>query len=112
MVNTRVTAGPFSVAGATLGTAAPAPPLLLSGTNVTSQLTKRQHRRPPRTARHRPAGSGRPALDEFAKTLASRLDNQGLRLFTDPAGNPPATGGTPTQSGYAGFSRTSPSTRR
>jgi len=42
-------------------------------------------------------------VDEFAKTLANRLSGQGLSLFTDPAGNVPPGGGTPAQSGYAGF---------
>ena len=103
IVDTRAATGPFSVASATLGTGAAAPPLLLSGTAATAQVTKgsigarlalRDTELPARQA----------ALDEFAKTLSTRLDNQGLRLFTDPAGNPPATGGSPAQAGYIGFS--------
>lgn len=42
-------------------------------------------------------------LDEFAQNLASRLDAQGLRLFSDPAGLVPAGGGVPVQTGYVGF---------
>ena len=42
-------------------------------------------------------------IDEFAQTLATRLGNQGLQLFTDPAGNIPAGGGSPVQSAYIGF---------
>jgi flagellar hook-associated protein 1 FlgK len=43
-------------------------------------------------------------LDEFSQGLSSRFAAQGLTLFTDPAGNVPAGGGTPTQSGYVGYS--------
>lgn len=43
-------------------------------------------------------------LDEFAQTLAGRFDAQGLRLFTDGAGNVPQGGGTPAQANYVGFS--------
>jgi len=42
-------------------------------------------------------------LDEVAQSVASRFDAQGLRLFTDGAGNVPAGGGSPVQSGYVGF---------
>ncbi len=43
-------------------------------------------------------------LDEFSQNLASRFDAQGLRLFTDASGAVPASGGTPAQAGYVGFS--------
>lgn len=42
-------------------------------------------------------------MDEFAYTLASRFDAQGLRLFSDPAGNVPAAAGPPAQAGHVGF---------
>lgn len=42
-------------------------------------------------------------LDQFAQTLASRFDGQGLALFTDPAGAVPSATGIPVQSGYVGF---------
>lgn len=42
-------------------------------------------------------------LDEFAFTLASRFDAQGLTMFTDAAGGVPAGGGSPVQTGYVGF---------
>jgi flagellar hook-associated protein 1 FlgK len=45
-------------------------------------------------------------LDEFAETLAVRFDQQGLRLFSDPAGALPATAGVPRQSGYIRFANT------
>lgn len=38
-------------------------------------------------------------LDEFAGTLATRFDAQGLRLFSDPQGNLPPAGANPV--GYA-----------
>jgi flagellar hook-associated protein 1 FlgK len=44
-------------------------------------------------------------LDEFAYTLATRFDAQGLRLFTDPAGAVPTTG-VPVQAGYVGYAGT------
>ena len=47
--------------------------------------------------------AGQAGLDEFAQTLATRLSNQGLQLFTNPAGVIPAGGGTPVQSSYLGF---------
>jgi flagellar hook-associated protein 1 FlgK len=45
-------------------------------------------------------------LDEFAHTLASRFDAQGLRLFTDGGGTVPPGGGTPAQTGYLGMAQT------
>jgi flagellar hook-associated protein 1 FlgK len=45
-------------------------------------------------------------LDEFAETLSTRLSNQGLSLFTDPAGAVPSSSGVPVQSGYVGYSST------
>ncbi len=45
-------------------------------------------------------------LDEFAETLAVRFDQQGLRLFSDAAGNLPAVAGVPRQSAYIGFANT------
>jgi flagellar hook-associated protein 1 FlgK len=43
-------------------------------------------------------------LDEFAQKLARRFEQQGLRLFTDAAGNVPHEGGTTPQARYVGFS--------
>jgi len=43
-------------------------------------------------------------LDEFAQKLARRFEQQGLRLFTDAAGNVPHEGGAVPQARYIGFS--------
>jgi flagellar hook-associated protein 1 FlgK len=42
-------------------------------------------------------------LDEFAENLATRFAAQGLTLFSDGAGNVPASGGNPAQTNYLGF---------
>ncbi len=103
IVNTRAATGPFSIAPATLGTAAAPPPLLLGGQDVTAQFTGGSIGAQI-SLRDTVLPRGQAGLDEFANTLANRFANQGLTLFTDPAGNPPADGGTPVQAGYAGFS--------
>ncbi len=103
VVNTRAATGPFSVAAAALGAGTAAPPLLLSGTDVTGALTGGSIGAR-LTLRDKTLPLAQAGLDEFAQTLATRLNSQGLNLFTDPAGNPPATGGTPVQAGYVGFS--------
>jgi len=43
-------------------------------------------------------------MDELAQKMASRFDQQGLRLFTDKAGNVPANTVDPAPTGYVGFS--------
>jgi flagellar hook-associated protein 1 FlgK len=43
-------------------------------------------------------------LDEFSANLANQFSAQGLTLFTDNKGNVPATGGSPVQANYVGFS--------
>lgn len=45
-------------------------------------------------------------LDEFAYTLSSRFDQQGLALFTDPTGTVPTPTPPPTQAGYIGYANT------
>lgn len=45
-------------------------------------------------------------LDEFAETLARRFEEQGVRLFSDPAGALPAAVGVPRQSAYLRFANT------
>ena len=42
-------------------------------------------------------------MDEMAQKLASRLESQGLRLFTDSSGNVPANTAFPALTGYSGF---------
>ncbi len=103
VVNTRAASGPFSVAAATLGSGSAAPPVLLSGYDVTGQVTTGSIAA--RVAlRDTELPQAQAGLDELAKTLADRLGNQGLGLFTTPAGAAPTGGGTPAQSGYIGFS--------
>ena len=103
VVNTRAASGPFSVGSTTLSDGTAGPPVLLSGANVTAALTGGSigARLAVRDTIVPQAQAG---LDEFAHTLATRLNNQGLNLFSDPAGNPPAPSGTPAQAGYIGFS--------
>ncbi len=100
-------ANPLAISSATIGADAyypggGVPALTLNGIDVTRQvaggtiganLALRDNTLPTDQAE----------LDEFAQNLASRLDSQGLRLFTDPTGAVPAGGGTPVQSGYVGF---------
>ena len=103
VVDTRAASGPFSVSAATLGSGAGAPPVLLSGNDVTAQLTTGSAGA--RVAlRDTTLPQAQAGLDEFAKTLAVRLGFQGLNLFTTPAGALPTTGGAPVQAGYTGFS--------
>jgi flagellar hook-associated protein 1 FlgK len=45
-------------------------------------------------------------LDEFAHTLATSFDANGLRLFSNSSGTVPGGGGTPAQAGYVGFAQT------
>jgi flagellar hook-associated protein 1 FlgK len=103
VVDTRAATGPFSIASQTLQNGSSAPPLLLSGSDVSSQITTGSIGAR-LTLRDTTLPQAQAGLDEFAATLATRINNQGLNLFTDPQGNPPATGGSPTQSGYIGFS--------
>lgn len=42
-------------------------------------------------------------IDELAQKLAERFDSQGLRLFTDSAGNVPPSVAPPAPVGYTGF---------
>ncbi len=42
-------------------------------------------------------------LDEFAQTLSTRFDAQGLRLFSDATGTVPTPTGPNAQSGYVGY---------
>ena len=96
----------FSLAPARLGTgasAAPSPPaLLLDGEDVTARVTGGRlgaHLALRDTSMPEYAAG----LDEFAHTLASRFDAQGLTLFTAADGTLPAGGGQPVQSGYLGL---------
>ena len=103
VVNTHATTGPFTTASTTLQNGTAAPPLLLSGTDITSEVTGGSigARLGLRDTEIPTLQAG---LDEFAETLSTRLSSQGLTLFTTPSGSTPTTGGTPVQSGYVGFS--------
>ena len=107
---THAASGPFSLAAATLGPGVtypnPAvPSVLLGNRDVTAQLTGDGSGQLGANLRLRdstlPGYQG--TLDEFAQTLATRFDAQGLTLFTNSAGAVPAAGGSPAQAGYVGF---------
>ena len=103
VVDTRAATGPFSIAPATLGGGSAAPALLLSVTDITAQITTGSIGARI-TLRDSDLPQAQAGLDEFAKTLSDRLGNQGLSLFTNPAGSSPVGGGVPVQSGYIGYS--------
>lgn len=102
----RAATGPFAIADATVGANAAypggLPALTLSGADVTALISQGRIGAN-LDLRDTTLPAGQAGVDEFAKTLANRLSGQGLSLFTDPAGNVPPGGGTPAQSGYAGF---------
>jgi flagellar hook-associated protein 1 FlgK len=81
------------------------PGITLDGADITSQLGGGQIGADI-TLRDTTLPTDQAELDEFAQGLSSRFAGQGLSLFTDPAGNVPAGGGTPTQSGYVGYAGT------
>jgi flagellar hook-associated protein 1 FlgK len=101
-INLNATTGPFAIANATLSPASTGPALTLAGQDVTSSVTSGSIGAN-LTLRDTTLPAGQAGLDEFAQTLATRLSNQGLQLFTDPSGAVPAGGGTPVQSTYVGF---------
>lgn len=81
------------------------PGITLNGVDVTRELTGGRIGAA-LTLRDQTLPTWQGELDEFAETLATRFDAQGLTLFTDSAGAVPAGGGTPVQSGYVGFAGT------
>ena len=93
--------GPFSLAQATLSTGSTAPPLLLSGQPVGSQVTTGSIGAQ-LALRDSTLPTLQAGLDQFAGTLANRFSNQGLALFTDPQGNVPGAGSVTPQA-YTGF---------
>lgn len=103
---------PFSLANATLGpsetypASASVPPLQLNGKDVTTSLGSGGTLSAELALRDTTLPAYQATLDQFAFTLASRFDQQGLSLFTDPAGNVPSATGPYTQSGYVGFANT------
>lgn len=101
------TLDPLVTSGANVlpGTSYPSggiPPITVDGVDVTAQLTGGQLGANV-TLRDTTLPTYQAELDEFSQNLASRFSTQGLTLFSDPAGNVPAGGGAPAQSGYVGF---------
>jgi flagellar hook-associated protein 1 FlgK len=109
---TRGVTNPFATAGANVqpGTYYPGGginPITLAGTDVTGQLRGGQIGANI-ALRDTTLPTAQAELDEFAQNLASRFDEQGLTLFTDPAGNvpQPAASPLPVQRDYVGFAAT------
>ena len=100
-------AAPLVTSNATVGAGASypsggIPAITLLGTDVTTQLTGGSIGA--RIAlRDTILPKFQAQLDQFAQTLASRFDKQGLTLFTDPAGAVPSPTGAPVQQSYLGF---------
>ena len=104
---THSTTPPFSLASATLNATAfhpggGVPGITLGGVDVTARFG--EGRLGANIAlRDTAIPTLQAQLDEFALTLSHRFDDQGLRLFSDAAGDVPAGGGTPVQDGYVGY---------
>jgi flagellar hook-associated protein 1 FlgK len=104
-INLQSSTGPFTIANATLSAANIGPALTLAGQDVGALVTTGTIGGN-LSLRDNILPAGQAGLDEFAETLATRLGNQGLQLFTDASGAVPAGGGTPAQSTYLGFANT------
>ena len=98
---------PLTVTGANLAPGASyptsVPKIMLGGSDVTGQLTGGSIGASI-ALRDSTLPSYQAGLDEFAETLSTRFDQQGLTLFTDPTGAVPVAGGTPAQATYVGYS--------
>ncbi len=79
------------------------PGITLGGLDVTSQLTGGSIGAR-LTLRDSTLPTYQASLDQFAQTLSARFADQGLSLFTDPAGTVPASTGSSVQDGYVGYS--------
>jgi flagellar hook-associated protein 1 len=79
------------------------PPILLGGADVTSQL-RGGRIGADLDIRDTIMPTYQAELDEFAETMATRFDAQGLTLFSDPSGTVPVSAPLPVQNGYVGFS--------
>ena len=104
-INLQSSTGPFTIANATLSAANTGPALTLNGQDVSALVTTGTIGGNLQL-RDTILPAGQAGLDEFSETLATRLGNQGLQLFTDASGAIPAGGGTPVQSTYLGFANT------
>jgi flagellar hook-associated protein 1 FlgK len=80
------------------------PPVTLGGVDVTNQLQGGQIGADI-ALRDTTLPTDQAELDEFAQNLASRFEQQGLVLFSDPNGNvpSPAAPPAPVQADYVGF---------
>jgi flagellar hook-associated protein 1 FlgK len=104
---------PFATQPATLSAAstypASIPAITLDGQDVTSELSSATGAGAigaNLVLRDQTLPTEQAELDEFSETLSTRFSAQGLTLFTDPAGDVPATGGSPTQANYVGYAGT------
>ncbi len=79
------------------------PAIMLGGADVTRQLQGGQIGANI-TLRDTTLPTDQAELDELSQNMATRFANNGLTLFTDPAGNVPVATPPPAQNGYVGFS--------
>lgn len=98
---------PFATSGATAAAGAfhpggGLPGVTLNGVDVTAQLAGGRIGAN-LVLRDVALPSAQAQLDEFAQTLATRFDAQGLTLFSQPDGTVPAASGPLVQSGHVGF---------
>lgn len=99
-VSLQATTGPLAIANGTLAAGSTGPALTLAGIDIGSAVTSGQIGANLKL-RDTTLVAGQAGLDSFAQTLATRLGNQGLQLFTNSSA--PAGGGAPVQSSYIGF---------
>ncbi len=109
-LDTHASSGPLSVRAAALSPTdtypGSIPGIVVGGTDVTASMTGGSIGANIEL-RDATLPTSQAQLDEFSHTLATRLDTQGLRLFSDGSGNIPQGGqGGVTQGGYVGFSST------
>jgi flagellar hook-associated protein 1 FlgK len=107
LLPTNASSGPLSVTGANVQPGSTYPSggisgIMLGGVDVTQQMTGGALGANI-TLRDTTLPTYQAELDEFSQNMAGQFAAQGLTLFTDPAGNVPAGGGSPVQSGYVGF---------
>lgn len=103
---TRFADPPFAVAAASLGPqsyypGAGAPAITLRGSDVTTRFASGTLAANV-ALRDTILPTFQAELDEFAQTLSTRFEAQGLRLFSDPSGTVPGLG-VPVQAGYVGY---------
>lgn len=81
------------------------PGIMLGGTDITGQLQGGQIGANI-TLRDTTLPTDQGELDELSENLATRFQDNGLTLFTDPTGNVPVAAPPPVQNGYVGFAGT------